>query len=443
MFESLTQRLQEAFTAFRSKGVLTDRDIKDGMREVRLALLEADVNFRVVKQFIADVGERAAGAEVTKSVTPGQQVTKIVHDELVKLLGGSGVHLDLSPTPPTVIALCGLQGSGKTTTCGKLGLRLRKQGERVLLAATDVKRPAAIDQLRTIGREVGLDVFDLGDRVGAVNVARAAVSHAKTNGYAVVLLDTAGRLHVDEEMMAELRQIVKETRPRHTLLVLDALTGQDAVTVAEAFAEQAELSGLVLTKLDGDARGGAALSLRAVTGKPILFVGIGEKPGDFELFHPGRLASRILGMGDVVGLVERAQEHFAAEEAARLQEKILTDKFDLEDFRDRLRDMRKMGPLDQLLEMLPGVQPGRSMGPLDIDEKELDRVEAIINSMTPQERRMPDILNASRKRRIAQGSGTVVQDINALLKQFKTLKKWFRSVASGKRPPIGLGLPGI
>jgi signal recognition particle subunit SRP54 len=443
VFESLTERLQGAFRALRSKGVLTEQDIKAGMREVRLALLEADVNFRVVKQFIADVSERAAGAEVTKSVTPGQQVVKIVHDELVKLLGGAGVHFDLSPTLPTVIALCGLQGSGKTTTCAKLGLRLHKQGERVLLAATDVKRPAAIEQLRTIGAGVGLDVFDLGERVDAVNVARAAVAHAKAGGYSVAILDTAGRLHVDEEMMAELRQIVQETRPWHTLLVLDALTGQDAVQVAEAFSAQADLTGLVLTKLDGDARGGAALSLRAVTGKPILFAGVGEKPTDFELFHPDRMASRILGMGDVVTLVERAQEHIAAEEAARLQQRLLSDKFDLEDFRERLRDMRKMGPLDQLLGMIPGVKLGPSAGAMDIDERELDRVEAIINSMTLEERRSPDILNASRKRRVAAGSGTTVQDINALLKQFKTLKKWFRSVADGKRRPMGLGWPRL
>ncbi len=443
LFESLTERLQGALNTFRSKGVLTEKDLKDGMRQVRLALLEADVNFRIVKQFIADVSERALGAEVTKSVTPGQQIVKIVHDELIKLLGGSGAQFDLSPTPPTVIVMCGLQGSGKTTTCGKLGLRLRKQGERVLLAATDVKRPAAIEQLRTVGAQVGLDVFDLGNRVDPVNVARAAVLHAKSNGYSVVIIDTAGRLHVDDEMMAQLQQLIQETQPHHTLLVLDALTGQDAVQVAEAFSKEAPPTGLVLTKLDGDARGGAALSLRAVTGKPILFVGIGERPSDLELFYPDRLASRMLGMGDVVGLVERAQEHIAQEEAAKLQEKILTDRFDLEDFRDRLRDMRKMGPLEQIMDMIPGLKLQKNIGPMALDEKELDRVEAIINSMTIQERRSPDILNASRKRRIARGSGTSVQDVNALLKQFKTLKKWFRSIASGKRLPMGIDFQGM
>ncbi len=435
MFEALTERLQGIFRRLSSRGKLTQKDIRDGMKEIRRALLEADVSYKVVKDFVQRVQQKALGQDILKGLNPTQQLVKIVFDELVELLGGQPAPLKLSGQPPHAIILVGLQGSGKTTTAGKLGIYLRQQGHRPLLCATDVYRPAAIEQLKQVGEQAGLDVFSLGHS-DPVHIARAAYKHAKDHGYDVLIVDTAGRLHVDDEMMQEAAEIEKQFDDPETLLVVDAMTGQDAVNVAEQFAAKLDIDGVILTKLDGDARGGAALSVRQVTGKPIKLVGIGERLDALDVFHPDRMAQRILGMGDVLTLIERAQRALAEdEEARRVQQKLLSAEFDLEDFRLHLRNVRKMGPLDQLLKMIPGAQ--QMPGLFQIDEKELDRVDAIILSMTKQERRHPEIINASRKRRIARGSGTTVQDVNMVLKQYREFVKMMQALRKGKSVQIG------
>lgn len=430
LFENLATRLQDTFRRLRGKGRLSEADVNEAMREVRLALLEADVNFKVVKDFINRVKERAVGQEVLQSLTPGQQVVKIVYDELVELMGRTDSHLTISPKGPTVIMLIGLQGSGKTTTAGKLAIFLRKQGRRPLLVAGDIYRPAAIKQLEVIGREIDVPVFSLGDRVNPVAIARGGVEHALSTGRDMVILDTAGRLHVDEALMGELEDLKKELSPQEIMLVVDAMTGQDAVNVAEAFAGRLAITGVILTKLDGDTRGGAALSLRAVTGKPIKFAGVGEKFEALEVFHPDRMASRILGLGDVLSLIEKAQANLDVEKAREMEKKLRSMDFTLEDFVEQLRQVRKMGPLDQLLSMLPGVGAAKGLKDLKIEEKELVRTEAIINSMTRLERKNPTIIDGSRRRRIALGSGTRVQDVNRLLKQYEEMRKLLKQLSS-------------
>lgn len=419
MFESLSGRLQETFRRLRNRGRLSDADVSEALREVRIALLEADVHFKVVKEFIDRIRERAVGEELSKALTPGQQVVKIVHEELLRLLGSDESEVRWAPAPPTVVMLCGLQGGGKTTTAGKLAGLWKKQGRNPLLAATDIHRPAAIRQLEVVGESVGVPVFQLG-ATDAPSIARGALAQARSRGFDPLIIDTAGRLHTDEEMMEEIRQVAQAVHPHETLLVLDALTGQDAVNVATEFTKSVPLDGIVLTKLDGDARGGAALSLRAVTEVPVKFAGVGERLDAIEPFHPDRMASRILGMGDVLTLIERAQEVVDRERALELQEKLLRQEFTLEDFLEQIDQVQKIGPLDQILSMVPKQLLG-ALGPVteeDIDPREFARLRAIILSMTPQERQSPRILNSSRKKRIARGSGTHVADVNALLKQF-------------------------
>ncbi|MCR4425186.1 MAG: signal recognition particle protein [Firmicutes bacterium] len=433
MFENLAGKLQEAFRKLRSRGKLTERDVDAALREVRVALLEADVNFKVVKGFIEKVRTRAVGEEVLSSLTPGQQVVKIVHDELTGLMGGESSRIVMSPRPPTIVMLVGLQGSGKTTSAAKLANLLRKQGRKPLLVAADVYRPAAIKQLEVLGRQLGVDVFTLGDRTDPVRIADAATARARSLGLDVVILDTAGRLHIDDEMMGELVRIRDGVHPHEVLIVVDAMTGQDAVNVAYTFNQKLGIDGVILTKLDGDARGGAALSVRSVTGKPIKFVATGEKLDALEQFHPDRMSSRILGMGDILTVIERAQEAFDAEEARKLEEKLRKQEFTLDDFLKQLRDVRKMGPLDQILGMVPGFAKSRELRDLKVDEKQLARVEAIINSMTPEERRSPGIIDGSRKRRISAGSGTKVQDVNALLKQFEQTRKMLKQFGDASR----------
>jgi signal recognition particle subunit SRP54 len=433
VFENLAGKLQEAFRKLRSRGKLTERDVDAALREVRVALLEADVNFKVVKGFIEKVRTRAVGEEVLSSLTPGQQVVKIVHDELTGLMGGESSRIVMSPRPPTIVMLVGLQGSGKTTSAAKLANLLRKQGRKPLLVAADVYRPAAIKQLEVLGRQLGVDVFTLGDRTDPVRIADAATARARSLGLDVVILDTAGRLHIDDEMMGELVRIRDGVHPHEVLIVVDAMTGQDAVNVAYTFNQKLGIDGVILTKLDGDARGGAALSVRSVTGKPIKFVATGEKLDALEQFHPDRMSSRILGMGDILTVIERAQEAFDAEEARKLEEKLRKQEFTLDDFLKQLRDVRKMGPLDQILGMVPGFAKSRELRDLKVDEKQLARVEAIINSMTPEERRSPGIIDGSRKRRISAGSGTKVQDVNALLKQFEQTRKMLKQFGDASR----------
>ncbi len=423
LFSSLSEKLQDTFKRLKGKGKLSEKDIDVAMREVRIALLEADVNFKVVKKFISSVKERALGHEVLESLTPGQQVIKIVNDELVNLMGEKEVGINFAPKPPTVIMMVGLQGSGKTTTSAKLARTLKKKGRSPLLVACDIYRPAAIKQLEVLGNQLEIPVFSKGTE-NPVVIANEAIVHAKENGMDVVIVDTAGRLHIDENLMNELGNIRKEIEPTEILLVVDAMTGQDAVNVAQAFDEKFEITGVVLTKLDGDTRGGAALSIREVTGKPIKFVGMGEKLDALEAFHPDRMASRILGMGDVLTLIEKAQETFDAKKAKEMEEKLRTQKFTLEDFLEQLQQMKSMGPLEDILGMIPGM--GKQLKGMQIDEKELVKTEAIIQSMTPQERLKPEIINGSRKKRIAQGSGTKVQDINRLLKQFTEAKKMMK-----------------
>ncbi len=433
MFESLTEKLQHAFDQLRRKGKLSEGDVDAALREVRLALLEADVNFRVVRSFVARIRERAVGAEVLQSLTPSQHVVKIVHDELVRLLG-EAARLIIAPSPPTVVMLVGLQGSGKTTTAAKLALYLRKQGQRPLLVAADPYRPAAVAQLQVLGR--GLDVPVYADeRAAPTDLCQAAVRHARQSGHTTAILDTAGRLHIDNELMEELVAIKTRTSPSEVLLVADAMSGQDAVKVAEDFHARVGLTGLVLTKLDGDARGGAALSVREVTGVPIKFIGTGERPEALEPFYPDRLASRILGMGDVLSLIDRAQEAFDESRAQELQKKMRAATYDLADFLEQMRQVRKMGPLSQVLEMVPGFSRlMKNAGEAGLEEKELQRVEAIILSMTPGERRQPEIIGGSRRRRIARGSGTTTADVNQLLNQFKQAQQMMKAMAGGKIP---------
>jgi signal recognition particle subunit SRP54 len=441
MFQNLSDKLQAVFDKLARKGVLTETDVDVALREVRLALLEADVNYKVVKDFVAKVRERAIGAEVTRSLTPAQQVVKIVNDELINLLGPSS-KVDLSGQPPHVIMLVGLQGSGKTTTAAKLALQLRKQGQRPLLVAADTRRPAAITQLEVLGKQLDLPVHNEGQKVPPPDICANAVNRARQSAYTAVIFDTQGRLHIDDELMRELEQVKARTKPREVLLVADAMTGQDAVRVAEEFHKRVGLTGLILTKVDGDARGGAALSIRAVTGVPIKYLGVGEKTDALEPFYPDRLASRILGMGDVLSLIDKAQESFDREEAVRMEKKLRTATFDLEDFLKQLQQVKKMGPLSQLLEMVPGFASLTRELPGDVTDKELKRIEAIICSMTPQERRHPDVLNGSRKRRIARGSGTTVQEVNQLLSQFRQVQrmmKQFNQMGRGR----GRGLFGM
>jgi len=437
LFETLTERLHRTFRELSGRGKLREKDIRSGLKDVQMALLEADVNYGVVKDFVKQVQAEALGEDILDGLNPTQQLVKIVHDQLVELLGAEHSEIEFTDDSPTVVLLCGLQGSGKTTTAGKLALRLAGDGHRPLLCATDVYRPAAIDQLKQVGEAVDAEVFTLGEGE-PVRITEAAVSHAKSNGHDVVIVDTAGRLHIDREMMEELAAQAEAVGDPEVLLVVDAMTGQEAVNVAEQFQQALELDGLILTKLDGDARGGAALSARAVTGRPIKYVGVGEKLDALEIFHPDRMASRILGMGDVLTLVEKAQQAVDQEEARKLQERLLTARFDLEDFRDHLRNVRKMGPMDQILKMIPGMaQQMPQMGAADLDEREFDQIEAIINSMTPEERRDPGVLNASRKRRIARGSGVAVQDVNIMLKEFRELSKMMKQLTGGGSARIG------
>ncbi|ATY85069.1 signal recognition particle protein [Kyrpidia spormannii] len=433
MFEGLAGRLQEAFARLKSKGKLSEADVDEAMKEVRRALLAADVNFTVVRDFVARVRERAVGQEVMKSLTPAQQVIKIVHDELTSLLGGKPSTLNLSGRP-AVVMLVGLQGAGKTTTAGKLAQWVRKQGRRPLLVAADVYRPAAVRQLQTLGEGLKVPVFSLGGDADPVEIAKASLERASQEGCDVVLVDTAGRLHVDDALMEELERMKAAVAPGEILLVVDAMTGQSAVEVAEAFHGRLGLTGAIFTKLDGDTKGGAALSILSVAGCPIKFAGVGEKLDALEPFYPDRMASRILGMGDVLTLIEKAQQTVDAEKAKQLERQLRAGEFSLEDFLDQLRQVRKLGPLDQLLGMLPGMNKIKGLGNLQVDERQLGRVEAIILSMTPEERRRPELIDASRRRRIASGSGTRVEDVGRLLKQFKEMRKMMKQFSSmGKK----------
>ncbi|MDR0879848.1 MAG: signal recognition particle protein [Clostridioides sp.] len=443
IFEGLSDKLQGAFGKLKSKGKLTESDIKTAMREVKLALLEADVNFKVVKEFILKVQERCVGSEVMQSLTPGQQIVKIVNEELTGLMGDVQSKVNISPKPPTILLMVGLQGAGKTTASGKLGNYFKKQGKRPLLVGCDVYRPAAIKQLQVVGEKVDIPVFSMGDKESPVDIAKAGVAHASKNGNDIVIIDTAGRLHIDENLMDELKSIKKEVMPQEILLVVDSMTGQDAVNVAESFNETLGIDGVILTKLDGDTRGGAALSIKAVTGKPIKFVGSGEKLDDIEPFHPERMASRILGMGDVLSLIEKAQETLDLEKAKELEAKIRKQEMDFEDFLGQLEQIQNMGPLDKIIGMIPGMGNIKDqLGDVDVDGKEMRRTKAIIQSMTVYERRNPSILNASRKKRIAKGSGTSVQEVNRLIKQFNEMKKMmkmFTGAQKGMKKRGGLG----
>jgi signal recognition particle subunit SRP54 len=433
-FESLADRLQNVFGKLRGKGKVSENDIADAMREVRLALLEADVNFKVVKEFINKVKERAIGQDVLKSLTPGQQVIKVVNDELTALMGGTQAKIAVANKPPTVVMMVGLQGAGKTTTTGKLARHLQKQNRKPLLVACDIYRPAAIKQLQVLGEQIQAPVFTMGDQKSPVEIARAAMEQAGANHNDYVLIDTAGRLHIDETLMDELKQIREAVKPDEILLVVDAMTGQDAVNVSESFNSQLELTGVVLTKLDGDTRGGAALSVKAVTGKPIKFAGMGEKMDALEPFHPERMASRILGMGDVLTLIEKAQTNVDEEKARELERKMRKDEFTFEDFLDQMEQVRKMGPLEDLLGMMPGMNKVKGLKDLKVDERQLGQVEAIVKSMTKNEKLKPDMINASRRKRIADGSGTSIQQVNRLLKQFEDMKKMMKQFSgmSGK-----------
>lgn len=428
IFDGLSNKLQDTFKKLKGKGKLTEKDIKEATREIKIALLEADVNFKVVKDFIKKINERAIGVEVLQSLTPGQQVIKIVNDELTTLMGKENTKLEFSNKGITPIMLVGLQGAGKTTTAGKLANLLKEKGKKVLLVACDVYRPAAIKQLQVLGEQIGVDVFSLGDQESPVQIAKKAVEHAERNLYDVVIVDTAGRLHVDEQLMNELYNIKNEIEPVEILLNVDAMTGQDAVTVAESFDEKLDITGIIMTKLDGDTRGGAALSITAVTGKHIKFVGMGEKIADLEPFYPDRMASRILGMGDVLSLIEKAQANFDEQKALELQEKIRKQEFTLVDFKEQMQQMKSMGSLSDILQMMPGANTKALQG-LDMSDKELVKTEAIIDSMTEAERLNPDIINANRRKRIAQGSGTRVQDVNKLLKGFEQSRKMMKQLS--------------
>jgi len=433
MFESLSARLQGVVDRLRGKAKITEADLDVALREIRLALLEADVNFRVVKEFVARVRERAMGADLLSGLNPGQQVVKIVHDELVATLGGERRHLDLGGRP-SVLMLVGLQGSGKTTSVAKLGVRLRKEGKRPLMVAADVYRPAAVDQLVQLGDQIGVEVHSRPVGTPALEVARSGLEAAKQRSKDVVILDTAGRLHVDDAMMDELVRIAGAVTPAETLLVVDAMTGQEAVRVAEAFNARLPLTGLVLTKMDGDARGGAALSIRSVTGVPIVYIGTGERPDGLEAFHPDRLAQRILGMGDVLSLVERVQETVDRDEAERVAQRMMEARFSLEDFRSQLQQIKKLGSIGELVQMIPGAGQMAGAAQTAVDNGELRRVEAIIDSMTVEERRHPELIKASRRRRIASGSGTSTADVNRVLKQFSEMQRLMRSLGGGRLP---------
>ncbi len=449
-FDGLSEKLSAAFKKLRGKGRLSEADVKEAMREIRLALLEADVSFKVVKQFVSQVTEKAVGTDVLEALSPAQQIIKIVNQELTDLMGGSAAKLEIASKPPTVVMMVGLQGAGKTTNGAKLaGLMKKQNGKRPLLAACDIYRPAAIQQLEVVGRQLDIPVFQMGQS-NPVDIAKAAVEHARKHGNDMVFLDTAGRLHVDEELMDELRGIKTAVEPTEILLVVDAMIGQDAVNAAKAFDDALDIDGVLLTKLDGDARGGAALSIKAVTGKPIKFVGVGEKLDQIEVFHPDRMASRILGMGDMLSLIEKAEQNFDQKKALELQEKLRKNKFTLTDFYDQMKQLKNMGSLSDIAGMLPGVKASDLEG-ASMDEKLLQRMEAIILSMTPAEREDPKLLNSSRKKRIAAGSGTQVVDINRLLKQFDMLQAMTKQFSGGKLPKNlrrmmgkkGRGMPGM
>jgi signal recognition particle subunit SRP54 len=440
MFETLSEKLQRVFKNLRGEGRLTELHIEEALKEIRMALLEADVNFKVVKQFTDTVKAKAVGQEVLQSLSPGQQVVKIVRDELVEILGGENVRVNFSSQPPTVIMLVGLQGSGKTTSSGKLAKWLTKNGKRPMLVSVDVYRPAARDQLKVIAKDIGAKLWEgnAGDKPLAL--CQGALREARNTGHDVVVIDTAGRLHIDEALMNELKEIKAQIRPHEILFVADAMLGQDAVKSAQQFHEQLGFNGFILTKMDGDARGGAALSIKQVTGQPVKFVGTGEKYDALDLFHPDRLVSRIIGMGDIMSLIEKAEEVVDKKKAAELQEKLLTDSFTLEDFRDQLKQIRKLGALDQILGMLPSIGPFKDIQKTKVDEKELVRVEAIINSMTPKERRNHQLINGSRRKRIAKGSGTSVQQVNQLLKQYAQTRKMMKGL---KGAMSGKGFKGM
>lgn len=439
IFEGLSEKLQNTISKFRGKGRVTDKDVKDMMREIKLALLEADVNFKVVKDFIGRVSERAVGQDVLESLTPGQQVIKIVHEELIDLMGKVPSKLTFANKPPTVYMMVGLQGAGKTTTTGKLASLLRKQGKNPLLVACDVYRPAAVKQLQVLGNQLNIPVFAIEGNTDPVHIAKKAVEFAGQKLHDLVIIDTAGRLHINEELMDELDNMKKVVHPQEILLVIDSMTGQDAVNVAESFNQKLGVDGLILTKLDGDTRGGAALSVKAVTGKPIKFAAMGEKLSDLEPFYPDRMASRILGMGDVLSLIEKAQDAFDEKKAAELERKLRTQQFTLDDFLDQMQQVKKMGPLNQVLGMLPGMN-SKAMQNVEVDEKQMSHVEAIIKSMTAKERADSSIINGSRRKRIAAGSGTTIQDVNRLLKQFEEMKKMMKMVSdAGRKGGKGLG----
>ena len=429
LFSSLSEKLNHIFSKLTKKGRLTELEIKEAMREVRIALLEADVNYMVAKKFVADVSEKAVGEQVMKSLTPGQMVIKIVKDELTALISSDNQKLQVSPNPPTIIMMCGLQGAGKTTMCGKLAYHLKKSGKRPLLVACDIYRPAAINQLQVVGKTANVEVFEQGTQ-NPVKTAKQAVEHAKRQGYDTIIIDTAGRLHINAELMGELKNIKKEVKPTEILLVVDSMTGQDAVTISESFNNDLDITGVVLTKLDGDTRGGAALSIKAITGKPIKFSGVGEKIGDLEPFYPDRIASRILGMGDVLSLIEKAQDAVTEEEAKVLAEKMRENSFTLEDYLAQMQNLKKMGNINDILGMIPGM--ASKLKGVNIDEKQLEVNKAIIQSMTREERLNPDIIKASRRKRIADGSGTTIQQVNTLLKQFEQSKEMMKQLKGKK-----------
>ncbi|MBK5229989.1 MAG: signal recognition particle protein [Thermoleophilia bacterium] len=436
MFEALSEKLQETLADVRSHGKLSEHDVDKAMRDIRLALLEADVNFRVVKQFTATVKERSLGADVLDSLNPGQQVVRIVDEELTALMGGAGREIVFAQSAPTIVLMAGLQGSGKTTACGKLALKLKNEGKKVGIAACDVYRPAAIDQLKVVGAQAGARVYEQGAERDPVDIAKWAVEQSIQNLEDVLIVDTAGRLHVDTELMDELARIRKQIKPHNVLLVVDAMTGQDAVNVAEQFAEVAAFDGVIITKLDGDARGGAALSIKAVTGKPVMYASVGEKLDAFETFHPDRMADRILGMGDVLTLIEKAEREISEEKAIEMERKLRKNEFTFDDFLDQMKMMRKMGSLSSILGMMPGIDK-KALKNVNIDERELDRVQAIVLSMTARERRDPKIINGQRRKRIAAGSGTSIQQVNRLIKQFAEMRKMMKRLKGGKMPNIG------
>jgi signal recognition particle subunit SRP54 len=438
MFESLTEKLESIFKKLKGKGLLKEEDVELALKEIRLALLEADVNFKVVKDLILKIKEKAIGKEILESLTPGQQVVKIVNGELCELLGKTNSRIQLSPNPPTILMLVGLHGSGKTTTAAKLARLFKKEGRRPLLVAADLQRPAAIDQLITLGSQIDIPVYYSKDTTNPINLCTDAIKKSKVDARDIIILDTAGRLHIDESLMTELKKIKENVLPKEILLVVDAMTGQDAVNIAKNFEDQIGIDGIILTKMDGDARGGAALSMRAITGKPIKFIGVGEKIEMIEPFHPERIASRILGMGDVLSLIEKAQKTFDQKEAEKIQKVIMGESFTFDDLRDQMKKLRNMGPLENILSMIPGFNKIKN---LDVDEKEFIKVEAIINSMTKKERRDHSIINGSRRRRIATGSGTTVTDVNRVIKQYIELKKMLKMFKGKKMPKLPKILP--